>query len=227
MSGWGRVLLDFDGVLCDSREPAIEVAEQLRKTAPYSSLPSPAAEGDFGRLYRGELRTALERFGLTAEESRAFFDAHAAGMRERADDLSLFDGVAEGLARLPATDYAIITSAYSATVASVFAKAGVELAPESVMGHEVRATKTEKIQRALAAHGIGADQAVYVGDLESDILYCRSVPIRCIAATYGYHPRGILEGAVPAQLVDTPAELFSMLASGLGVHAEASASEPP
>lgn len=56
---WKAVVFDFDGVLCDSRERAIQGVEQLRQDVRFSVLPSPARTGHFGELYRGPLNRAL------------------------------------------------------------------------------------------------------------------------------------------------------------------------
>lgn len=207
---WQLAIFDFDGVLFDSRASALELVDELRLLSPFGSLPSPTEVGHFGELYRGRLRHSLLRFGLDAGESQEFFDRHAAGMRERALSVTLFPGAASMISSLP-MPYYIVTSSYGTVVAEAFSRAGVHVELDRVMGHEIRATKSAKIASALEVEGVSAASAVYVGDMESDILYCRNVPIDCIAASYGYHPREILEAASPFALVDSVDDLAELL----------------
>ncbi|MGS2809304.1 HAD family hydrolase [Nocardia sp. MW-W600-9] len=212
---WRLVLFDFDGVLCDSREMAIDYVEELRLDPGFAGLPSVRADGHFGELYRGELRSALHRFGISPEESRRFFASHAESMRGRVADLRLFDGVVQGLRSLPRSSYAIITSAYSDAVRAIFEHSGIGTDGLEIIGHEIRTTKTQKARDLLAKRGIDPSDAIYVGDMESDIEYCRGLGLRCIAATYGYHPDTVLRAASPFALVDSPDELFTHLQKGL------------
>lgn len=212
---WKLILFDFDGVLCDSRALAIEYVEELRKDEAFGCLPSVRTVGHFGELYRGELRHALLRFGVSVEDSRRFFSSHAGAMKERTADLALYDGVAAGLNQLPAGRFAIITSAYSDAVRAILTRAGVDASGIGIIGHEVRKTKTEKATDLLTACGLSPSDAIYVGDMESDIEYCNGLGLRCAAVTYGYHPKDVLAQASPFELIDSPNELFAFLMKGM------------
>lgn len=212
---WKLVLFDFDGVLCDSKGLAIEFVEQLRMDPMFASLPSVRTVDHFGELYRGPLRTALSRFGISPEDSQRFFSAHASAMMGRAQELKLFDGVGDGLQSMPPASYAIITSAYSDTVRRVLSNSGVDCAGINIVGHEVRQTKTEKATRYLEGCGLTPEDAIYVGDMESDIEYCRALNLRCVAATYGYHPAELLVESFPYASVHSAVELFAFIQKGL------------
>lgn len=132
-------------------------------------------------------------------------------MRERAGDLALFGGVREGLERLPGGSFAIITSAYSTVVRAVLDRAGVDPSTIEIIGHEVRETKTEKARGLLARRNLEPDDAIYVGDMESDVAYCDALGLRCVGVTYGYHPRVLIESSRPFAIADSPEELFLIL----------------
>ena len=207
-------MFDFDGVLCDSRASAVEEVEVLRRgDSTFRQLPSPVQDGGFDELYRGELRHALMRFNLDEQASRRFFDAHAAAMRERTASLSAFEGVADILSWLGPARYVVITSAYSTAVVDVLQRAGVSVRKSQVIGHEVRLTKTEKIRGVLQERGLNSSDAVYVGDLESDILYSRKIGVPCIAVAYGYHSEDVLEQSSPDFLCSDVAALHARLES--------------
>jgi hypothetical protein len=66
----------------------------------------------------------------------------------------------------------------------------VPVALHTVAGRERRQTKTEKIRELLNELELPNAGAVYVGDLESDILYCREVPLDVIAVGMAITARG-------------------------------------
>jgi phosphoglycolate phosphatase-like HAD superfamily hydrolase len=63
--------------------------------------------------------------------------------------------------------------------------------------------------------GIGAAECLYVGDLESDVIYCRALPMDIVAVTYGYHPRSHLEQSGATWLADSVDELHWLISEVL------------
>ncbi|MBL6987350.1 MAG: hypothetical protein ISR72_10000 [Methylobacter sp.] len=58
-----------------------------------------------------------------------------------------------------------------------------------------------KISNLLKNVGIDASEAIYFGDMVSDILYCRGVPIRIAAVGYGYQPMDYLSAFDPDHIL--------------------------
>jgi phosphoglycolate phosphatase len=138
--------------------------------------------------FSGPLKTSLNSW-LTETETAAFFDAHSEGMRTRASTLQPFPGVHDLLRSLPASSASIVSSAYNDAIRSVLSGHNGTLPAciGTLCGRDRRLSKTEKIKEVLHAEKLEPTDAVYVGDLESDLLYCRSVPLECVLVTYGYH----------------------------------------
>jgi HAD superfamily hydrolase (TIGR01549 family) len=202
-------MFDFDGVLCDSLGAAIAVFNDLRSSFP--ALPEIATQDDMVKVYSGSLRTCLSQW-LAAPAQKEFFDAHSRQMSYLSERLPLYAGVRELLAEVPDDSASIITSAYARHVSTVLVRHGV--APDrllAIAGREQKKSKTDKIRGILESLSLRPDEALYVGDLESDILYCRDVPIDIVAVTYGYHPRWHLATCQPQYLVDSVLELRQLL----------------
>jgi phosphoglycolate phosphatase-like HAD superfamily hydrolase len=180
-----HILFDFDGTLADTAVMAAEEYESIRASH-FSSLP-PFAEGGFDRIYSGPLKQSPRRW-LSEDDSATFFNLHSSRMRERANEVTLFEGMAELLTGLPDGSCSVVTSAYSTAVMDVFDKAGLEVRPwlHQIAGRELFQPKSVKISNILSEKDVANCEAVYVGDLESDILYCNSVPIDIIGVGYGY-----------------------------------------
>jgi phosphoglycolate phosphatase len=206
-----HVFFDFDGVLCDSLAAAMRRFNALRSNFP--TLPEVSTRDDMVTVYGGPLRTCLSRW-LTPEQHKEFFDCHSELMSKTSGELMLFPEASDILNSLAPGCASVVTSAYADHVRTVLARASPPVDPErlyAIAGRDAKATKTAKIQALAAQLDIDLDECVYVGDLESDILYCRDVPIDIIAVTYGYHPRWHLEQCRPTYLVDSVADLRATL----------------
>jgi phosphoglycolate phosphatase len=71
--------------------------------------------------------------------------------------------------------------------------------------------KPRLLKDLLAASDISPANAIYVVDEVRDIEAARSVGVRCIAVTWGYNERRILEAASPDVIVDEPGELVAAI----------------
>ena len=208
---YSHIFFDFDGVICDSLTAAVEVFNRLQADS-FPQLPPIRSREDLTVVYAGSLGTCLHRW-LSPEDSRRFFDLHSRDMAAQAAHLQAFPGIGTVLATLGESRVSIVTSAYSEAVRSVLAKEVTfnERCLHMIAGRELRQSKTEKITAILATQGIPVESALYVGDLESDILYCRDVPIDIVAVGYGYHPGTYLVSKEPSFYVESIDELQVLL----------------
>lgn len=211
MKRYRHVLFDFDGVIADSLGLAIEAFNTIRDQH-FLQLPRVTCQADMTVVYAGSLRASLFKW-LSPDDSRRFFDLHSARMAEQAESLPIFPGIARSMSALGDKRASIVTSAYSQAVQRVLLRDTDfdENCLFEIAGRELHQPKTTKIQAILDRLGIRAEEAVYVGDLESDILYCRDVPMDIIAVGYGYHPSSYLKTKNPAYVAETVDELDALL----------------
>ena len=134
-------------------------------------------------------------------------------MQEVSEAIQPFRGVVQILNSLGEKKVSIVTSSYSEAVINILSKdiSFNENMIYKIAGRELHQTKTEKIINTLTELGLTKEDAVYVGDLESDILYCRDVPIDIISVGYGYHPSEYLQNFKPTYFVDSLNELGNLL----------------
>lgn len=216
MTAYRHVFFDFDGVLCDSLDDAMAVFNDVRRRL-YPQVPAVADRSDMVHVYGGRLSTCLRRW-LDPDDHKRFFDAHSRAMMERAGSLRLFAGAARLLDRLPCGSASIVTSAYSDAVRGILTEGGRRSCPRAIreiMGRERRMSKAVKIETLLKRYSLNAADCVYVGDLESDIIYCREVPIDVVAVSYGYHPAWHLRRCGPDHLVGSVGELEELLVASV------------
>jgi phosphoglycolate phosphatase len=213
MSKYHHVLFDFDGVLCDSLRQAMTAFNDIAARE-FPVVPRVHSRDAMTVVYAGSLKYCLHPW-LSEDDAKRFFDLHSAQMMELADELKVFEGVGALLSSLRPRGCSIVTSAYTEAVLRVL-KQDPDFSGDAlfaIAGRELRQSKTRKILDILASLGIQPADAIYVGDLESDILYCKDVPIDIIAVGYGYHPSSYLRSKNPTYLVESLADLHALLAT--------------
>jgi phosphoglycolate phosphatase-like HAD superfamily hydrolase len=210
MKKYRLLFLDFDGVISDSLQICMEEINRLRGKFP--TIPEVKTREDMAQVYSVELRHSLYPFGLSDEETREFFDRHSSAMNQRAAEIEPFHEAVRALAHC-ALPKIIITSSYSEAVFAIFRKCEEfdETFVQGVYGREQRKTKTEKIRSALALFNAKASEALYIGDLASDVLYCRDVPMDIACVGYGYHPSNYLKKFSPEYILETEEDFAAFL----------------
>ncbi len=66
---------------------------------------------------------------------------------------------------------------------------------------------------ALARLGVPADEAIFVGDADSDVLTAKNAGIPCLGVTWGFRDVDVLRAAGAAALVDTPTQIADYILS--------------
>lgn len=210
MKKYRLLFLDFDGVISDSMSICMEEINRLREYFP--TIPEVRTREDMTRIYSVELRRSLYPFGLDDKQTQEFFDRHSSAMKQRATEVEPFRKVVYALS-LCSLPKIIITSSYSEAVYTILQKCEEfhESFVQGVYGREQHKTKTEKIRSALALFNTDITEALYVGDLASDVLYCRDVPMDIACVGYGYHPSSYLKKFSPECILETVRDFTEFL----------------
>ena len=141
------------------------------------------------------------------------FHRAAAAMLAGASEVAPFDEVLAGIRTHAFGRCAIVSSAFSETVQAALNRS-CEYAPgmfTHIRGREPGKDKADKIKEVLHDWQCDTNDAIYIGDMVSDILYCRAVPIRVAAVGYGYHPSSYLSAFDPDYLLPDAQSLVAFL----------------
>lgn len=211
MRKYRLLLLDFDGVISDSLRICMEEINYLARKQ-FHSVPEVCSREDMVKVYSVKLKHSLYRFGLDDEQTRDFLSRHSQAMNRRAAEIEPFHEVIQGIANCSLPKI-IITSSYSSAVYTILQKSSRfdRNLIQRVYGGEQRINKTRKIWDALKLFSTKSSDALFVGDLVSDILYCRDVPIDIACVGYGYHPSDYLIRFAPTYLLETIEDFVKFL----------------
>lgn len=204
-------IFDFDGVISDSLELAIRHFNEIRNEL-FPQLPAVQDKYDMAIVYAGPLKTCLNKW-IGQEGTKEFFHQHSMRMNAARQLPKPFDGIINVLNGLGEGKVSIVTSSYGEAVKRILSTDGSfnEKILYKIAGRELHQSKTEKITAILRELEIANEDAVYVGDLESDILYCRDVPIDIISVGYGYHPIEHLKNYNPTYIIESVNDLHELL----------------
>lgn len=204
-------IFDFDGVISDSYDLAVKKFNEVRDEM-FPELPRVNSKEDMAIVYAGSLKTCLNKW-IGQEGTKKFFDHHSKRMQEVANSIKPYPGVIDVLNSLGTKKISIVTSSYCEAVRNILSQecSFDESVIYKIAGRELHQSKTQKILSTLDELGLAKNDAVYIGDLESDILYCRAVPIDIISVGYGYHPTEYLKQFAPTYHVHSVFELGNLL----------------
>lgn len=145
-------------------------------------------------VYPGPLKTSLRRFGMSDSNIERFFLLHSSGMFNNRENIIPFLDVINCVSSLLSGECSIITSSHGNTVIDSMSKAGFSAGKifNHIVGREENKLKTQRILNLVRKVGIEKSRVIYVGDMVSDIIYCREISISVATVGYGYHPSNYL-----------------------------------
>jgi pyrophosphatase PpaX len=218
------ILFDLDGTLIDTTDLILRSFAHAYDVHFPGRLPSrEALIATFGRSLPATLREMAAAEG--APDPEATGDAMLATYRDfqhlQHDTLIRpFPGVADMLAMLTAGGHrlGLVTSKREGFARRGLQIFGLEAHFDVCVFHDdTNRHKPLPDPLLLAAErgGVAPSRVVYVGDSTHDIVAGRAAGMRTVAALWGPFQREILEAERPDHLIDTPADLVTLLADWL------------
>ncbi len=196
-------LFDFDGVIVDSFQAAFHTARHF-----YSGLEEETYRGWF----EGSIYKRPDTQGWTKEQHELFHDEYFRLYTEKFRGRKPIEGVSEILYTLaPHSIISIVSSGSEPMIREFLSTYRLDSSVSDVLGVESGRDKTEKNNTLLRMYNTPSSEAVFVTDTLGDIEEARASGIESIAVTWGFHERARLEKGNPRAIVDTPAQLKTLL----------------
>ena len=78
-----------------------------------------------------------------------------------------------------------------------------------------RKPEPDAVFAAIKEMGAEAESTVYVGDSEVDVVTSKNAGLPCIAVTWGFRDKMVLEALQPEYIVDSPEEILNIIERGI------------
>lgn len=207
------VLYDFDGTLADTTE-LVMTCYRLTMQEHLGEVP-PAEE--WLRGFGTPLEVQMNRFARDPSHCEEMIATYRLHQEEQAKHLiRSFDGVLETLAELRSAgmEMAIVTSRHKESTLRALDLCGltdhfeVVVTPQDVTSPKPH---PEPVLHALDRLGVGASEAIFIGDSPHDIVSGREAGTQTAAALWGPFDRMALEAERPTHLFHHPADVLKLL----------------
>ncbi|MEA2082016.1 MAG: HAD-IA family hydrolase [Elusimicrobiota bacterium] len=208
------IFFDLDGTLADSRMDITDAVNRTRRTL---GISGEKTLDEVHSYVGGGLRETVKRaIGGTdknqIEKALVLFrDFYSENPVVKT---SLYPGVEETLSSIPGITKAILTNKDRAIAIDVLTGLGIKNHFSEVIGgdnEKYRKPSPEGIKKILKKYGFSADSALIVGDMAIDIITGKSAGIKTCGVTYGIGKKEDVVRADPDHLINTIAELNSII----------------
>ena len=205
MKKYEYLIFDFDGVIADNLDLAIKGINEIGNRY---NLPQVKNKEDIDSFFDTYLFESLKKYGISDEDIRKFYDEHTQYML---DNSSMFYSHPNAIRQIRDLNVkkGLITSTHLQTVRNTLGKEGFTLEDlfSISIGREVKKKKNQKIEDLLEVENIQNQNALYIGDMISDILYCREVPIDIACVNWGYNSEDKLKTFKPNIIINSISDL--------------------
>lgn len=210
---YNTVLFDLDGTLLDTLE---DLADALNRTMIHFHLPERSLAEVRSFVGNGARRLIELAAGSDHAQLEEILDYYKADYdRNSLVKTAPYPGIADMLKTLHSAGcrVGIVSNKPDITVkrlADALFEGCVDIAIGEKQGIR-RKPAPDTVLAAMEALGETADQTVYVGDSEVDILTARAAGVRCISVLWGFRDRDVLESAGADCIIRDCSELLKLL----------------
>lgn len=216
---YGAVIFDLDGTLLYTVEDLAEavnaaLAQHGHPRHTVARIERMVGNG-VGLLVARALPGGYDApdYDAVLADFRAYYDRHCM------DHTRPYEGVAELLASLHTNGVrtAVVTNKYQAAAEELLGRffgGNLDTVTGDAPGRP-RKPAPDGVEAALAALGVGAAEAVYVGDTEIDLATARNAGLPCVCVSWGYRTEAELRAAGAPAVARSAAELRDYLRDGI------------
>ncbi|MBM3200356.1 HAD family hydrolase [Candidatus Woesearchaeota archaeon] len=185
------VIFDYDGVLNDS----LDIIRQLYNEFYARGVTKLYFKDnqEFSDFFEGDMWKNMRSAGMeVTQENKDKCNTIIKEVLHKLDpDVKLYPGVNYLLLKLCAHGYkiGIVSNGNREIIKSKLRQYGLDFTIDSIIGYEqVKNPKPspEGLQKCLEELKVKPREAVYVGDMESDVQAAKAAKVKIIAVTYGY-----------------------------------------
>ena len=189
------VLFDFDGVIVDSFQAAMEVNGLI-----YSDF----TEDDYRKQFEGNVNDESARWGDRRKSNLDFFTEYAPKLPKQ----KIFHGMIDVIVSLGKKyNLIIISSTTSNLIKNYLEIHKLDHNFTEIWGNDIHKSKTEKIKMVFEKYETDAQNCIFITDTLGDIKEAKEAGVKSIAVSWGFNGRELLEKGNPLVIVDQPEEI--------------------
>ena len=200
------IIFDFDGVLADTLDDMLSIAQVVCAELGVNRVPTPA---DLDALETMSFIEYGRQLGIPPALIDDFVDRCLQRFVKKPS--KIFDGMAEVLEQLSNHHLlAIITGNTTPAVENFLIEHGIRQCISIIFAVDQPGSKMEKILKAKSLLAKDKDEVYYVGDAVSDVHAARQVSVKSVAVGWGHQSLGKLANAKPDHVVHAPEEFIAI-----------------
>jgi len=209
------ILFDFDGVLADTLDDALNFGREAAAQIGFERNPTPA---DLDALETMAVPEYGKQLNLPLQHIDEFVHRYLQMFDQKPSPPKLFEGMDQVVTQAAKhNQIAIVTGNTTPTVEAFLKQHGLREHIKLVIGVEQKVPRAEKIRMAVKELD-GATESVYmVGDSVSDIRAAQETSVKSIAAGWGHQSLEHLRSMRPDYLANSPQELLELMRTQLEI----------
>ena len=203
------VLFDFDGVLADTLEDALNFGREAAAQVGLERNPAPA---DLDALETMAVPDYGKQLKIPEQHIDEFVNHYLRLFTQKPSPPEMFRGMEPVVAQAAKNHtVAIVTGNTTPTVEAFLKEHGLQEYVRLIIGVEQKVSRAEKIRMALRQLGRTGEPVYMIGDSLSDIRAARETSVKSVAVGWGHQSPARLKSANPDFLVDSPQELLELI----------------
>lgn len=204
------VIFDFDGTIADSFAVVVAIVHELTRR---TKLVTPE---EIVRLRRMNLLEVARAEHIPKWRAPFLLVRGRRLVSRRLDEVKVFGGMAETIKQIHgnAEQLFILSSNSTSNVRKFLQAHNLSQYFSKIYGGAVLFGKARVLRKIVRANRLRPGDCIYIGDEPRDIEASKRVGVRCIAVSWGFNAKSLLEEHHPGAIADTPEELLSLLQAG-------------
>ncbi|TCJ01325.1 HAD-IA family hydrolase [Cytobacillus praedii] len=202
------VIFDFDGTIADSKIVFISAWNKIAEKYHFEKMKLTELE-NIKKLTIKErckmLNFPMYKLPIIIPQLYKFY-------RQSINDLELFDGIKDVLTELnkKGVNTAIISSNSEENIQLFLKRNKIESVKEIICSSHIFG-KDKLLSRFLKLKQLDADEVIYVGDEQRDIIACKKTGIKIIWVEWGYDSIEVVQAEEPDYKASSPAEIMQLI----------------
>lgn len=212
------VIWDFDGTLADTLGDALDVYNQLAERHGLQPVDDP-------EIVRNMSMTSFaKRQKIPVRLAPLLVKEFLAAQSARISEVRLYSGVTDTLRALRdfGCEQGIVSSNTEDNIRPCLRNNGAVDYFRFIVGYSKLAGKRRALRRTIERFDLVSEKVVYIGDDVRDVQAAKAAGIDIVAVTWGISAPSLLASEEPRYLVESPAQLRSLIERGFDDDRDAS-----